>query len=82
MKNLEERTKVSLLKMLKNYEPENEEQQLEKKDLTELLIEALILPVVIRQSEQFTCKTCGAHEKVWSSNNDDWYCKTCGHICK
>lgn len=28
------------------------------------------------------CKHCGTHEKVWSRKNDDWYCKTCGHICR
>jgi len=37
---------------------------------------------VVGQSEQFTCKHCGTHEKQWSRKNDDWYCKTCGHICR
>jgi hypothetical protein len=34
------------------------------------------------RSELFTCKNCGTHEKQWSRKNDDWYCKTCGHICR
>ena len=34
------------------------------------------------RSELFTCKHCGTHEKQWSRKNDDWYCKTCGHICR
>lgn len=40
------------------------------------------LPHVVGRSEQFTCKTCGTHEKEWSVKNSDWYCKTCKHICR
>ena len=30
----------------------------------------------------FTCSTCGTHEKEWSIKNNDWYCKTCKHLCR
>lgn len=35
----------------------------------------------LNKKETFTCRVCGEHEKEWSRKNDDWYCKTCGHIC-
>jgi len=42
----------------------------------------LVIPDVVGRSEQFTCNTCGGHEKYWSVKNDDWYCKQCKHICR
>ena len=30
----------------------------------------------------FTCNRCGSNEKEWSRKNADWYCKTCGLICR
>ena len=50
--------------------------------LNEYVQEQLRLFTVVGRSEQFTCKHCGTHEKQWSRKNNDWYCKTCGHICK
>lgn len=37
-------------------------------------------PITVITVPKFTCKHCGEHEKEWSRKNDDWYCKTCGHI--
>jgi hypothetical protein len=34
-----------------------------------------------KEKPVFTCRVCGEHEKYWSRKNNDWYCKTCGHIC-
>lgn len=44
--------------------------------------QALRIHDVVGRSEQFTCKHCGTYEKHWNRKNDDWYCKTCGHICR
>lgn len=51
-------------------------------ELSERDVARLISVLLNWRSEQFTCKHCGSHEKQWNRENDDWYCATCGHICR